>query len=66
VGCRLFAVKVSPAKLKKFEKDYSAMKEQQEDPLERLQVVMTTILPVMCVWRPWMSGPGVVSRSLYY
>ena len=36
-------MKVSPAKLKKFEKDYSAMKEQQEDPLERLQVVTSAV-----------------------
>jgi len=33
--------KVTTAKLKKFEKEYSAMKEQQEDPLERLQVFST-------------------------
>ena len=29
---------MSTAKLKKFEKEYVAVKEQQEDPLERLQV----------------------------
>lgn len=36
--CLMLLLKVSTAKLKKFEKEYSVMKEQQEDPLERLQV----------------------------
>jgi len=35
-------LKVSTAKLKKFEKEYSIMKEQEEDPLERLQVFIAS------------------------
>jgi hypothetical protein len=31
-------LKVSAKKLKKYEKEYFALKEQQEDPIERLQV----------------------------
>jgi len=38
----MLLLKVTTAKLKKFEKEYSAMKEEQEDPLERLQVLSTS------------------------
>jgi len=38
----MLLLKVTTAKLKKFEKEYCAMKEEQEDPLERLQVLSTS------------------------
>jgi hypothetical protein len=34
----MYLLQVSAKKLKKYEKEYFALKEQQEDPVERLQV----------------------------
>jgi len=55
-------LKVSTAKLKKFEKEYSVMKEQEEDPLERLQVLSPVVFctPCGCIfvrWWPVDSSP---------
>ena len=44
----MLLLKVSTTKLKKFEKEYIAMKEQQEDPLERLQVCSSFSVAFMC------------------
>jgi len=48
VLCFICVFQVGAKKLKKFEKEYFALKEQQEDPIERLQVNIL-LLPVFFI-----------------